>query len=307
MSFDASGEQFEIRRGDLSAVLVEVGGGLRTLRLAGMDLLDGYGVEEMASAGRGQLLVPWPNRIRDGCYSFDGQDLQLALTEPAAGNAIHGLTRWTNWSAVERSDTAITMCHRLYPQPGYPFILDVSSEFRLSSAGLTVTMRATNVGSSRCPFGAGAHPYLRVGPSTVDSWRLRVPADRYLKTDERQIPVAEEDVSGSEFDFRQERPVGGSVLDVGYTGLTRDEKGYATIEIGSEDGRTRLRLWMDAKFRYAMVFTGDTVHPESRRRHGIAVEPMTCAPNAFNSGAGLLVLEPQESFEGAWGISPAVG
>ena len=61
---------------------------------------DGFAADEMSSGGRGQLLMPWPNRVRDGAYSFDGRDLQLALTEPRRSNASHGLARWAAWRAV---------------------------------------------------------------------------------------------------------------------------------------------------------------------------------------------------------------
>ena len=66
----ASGEQIEIAHGEQRAVIVEVGGGLRTYTAAGDALLDGYGAEEMSSSGRGQVLIPWPNRIQDGSYTL---------------------------------------------------------------------------------------------------------------------------------------------------------------------------------------------------------------------------------------------
>src|SRR5690348_3976375 len=97
-----SGEQIEIRAGDQRAVIVEIGAGLRAYTVADRELLDGYGAEEMASAGRGQVLMPWPNRLQDGAYEFEGRSHQLPLTEPSSHNAIHGLVRWVSWSVRER-------------------------------------------------------------------------------------------------------------------------------------------------------------------------------------------------------------
>ena len=98
-----SGEQFEIAAGGYRAVVTECGAALRVLEHAGRPLLDGFAEDEMSPGGRGQLLVPWPNRIRDGAYSFDGRDLQLGLTEPARHNAIHGLARWAAWTPEEHT------------------------------------------------------------------------------------------------------------------------------------------------------------------------------------------------------------
>ena len=93
-----SGEQFELKLGEQRVVVVEVGGGLRAYDVAGRALLDGYEVDAMASDGRGQVLIPWPNRIEDGTYEFAGSRHELALTEPSLHNAIHGLVRWQAWS-----------------------------------------------------------------------------------------------------------------------------------------------------------------------------------------------------------------
>ena len=92
-----SGEQITITRGDQLAVIVEVGGGLRSYSTGGRELVDGYGAHEMSSSGRGQVLIPWPNRLEDGSYEFDGKHHQLPLNEPERRNAIHGLVRWTTW------------------------------------------------------------------------------------------------------------------------------------------------------------------------------------------------------------------
>jgi aldose 1-epimerase len=302
MSIAPSGEQFEIRQGSMRAIVVEVGGGLRRLQIGDRDLLDGYGEAEMAGAGRGQVLIPWPNRIRDGRYTFRGTEYQLPLTEPAKHNASHGLVRWASWHVAERADDSVTMAHRLYPSPGYPFIPDVTVSYSLSDRGLTVSTRAVNSGDAACPFGAGFHPYLRLNAGSIDRLTLRVPASTYLVADDRQIPVGREPLAGTELDFQNPRPIGATVLDTAYCDLERDGSGRASIQLQDAESSRTVDLWMDGSYRYLMVFTGDTLPVPSRRR-GLAIEPMTCAPNAFASGDGLLVLEPGEVFEASWGIS----
>ena len=186
-----SGEQIEIVLGDQRAVVVEVGGGLREYSAAGRDILDGYGVDEMCPSGRGQVLMPWPNRLEDGSYEFEGERHQLTLDEPGSRNAIHGLVRWAAGRSPSASPTESSMEHTLHPRPGYPFSLALAIEYRLSEEGLVVQTTATNVGSRACPFGSGAHPYLPAGTPTVDSAVLRVPAGTVLQANERGIPVGE--------------------------------------------------------------------------------------------------------------------
>lgn len=264
-------------------------------------MLDGYELDEMADGGRGQLLVPWPNRIRDGRYSWGGTDYQLALTEPARHNASHGLVRWANWTVAARDADRVVMELILHPQPGYPFTLGLSVEYRLGPGGLSVATTATNVGDGPCPYGAGAHPYLTVGTESIDDALLEVPAEVRLESDDRGIPTGSAPVDGTQYDFRQARRIGDLVLDTAYTGLSGNE-----VVLATADGRRRVTLWWDGSCRWVMVFTGDTLRPD-RRRQGLAVEPMTCAPNAFVSGDGRRVLEPEESWTTTWGVSAGPG
>ena len=297
----ASGAQYRMVSGDQEVTVVEVGGGLRTYTVAGVDVLDGYGADEMATGARGQNLIPWPNRVADGRYSFDGEELQLALTEPGRHNASHGLVRWANWSAAVRDADRVVMELVLHPQPGYPFPLGLSVEYRLGAGGLSVATTATNLGRRRCPYGAGAHPYLTVGTDVVDGALLQVPAEVTLGTDDRGIPTGSAAVDGTPYDFAQPRPIGDLVLDTAYTGLTGNE-----AVLAAPDGQRRVTVWWDRSYRWLMVFTGDTLE-RVRRRRSVAIEPMTCAPNAFVSGDGLLVLEPGESWTTTWGIAAGPG
>ena len=299
---EPSGEQISLQLGAQQATVVEVGGGLRAYALGGWDVIDGYGVRERCSGGRGQPLLPWPNRLRDGRYVWNGSELQLDISEPARHNAIHGLVRWRNWHVRSREPARVALGHVLHGEPGYPFMLDLELEYLLEPRGLTVTTSARNIGPDACPYGAGRHPYFSLGDTTIDSALLTVPATRRLVNDERAIPVGDEPVDGV-FDFLAPREIGGAQIDACFTGLARDADGDARISVSAADGSRRLTVWASREYEYVMVFTGDTLAPE-RRRRGVAVEPMTCAPDAFRSGAGLITLEPGERHVARWGVEP---
>jgi aldose 1-epimerase len=293
---EPSGEQVELAFGEQRAVVVGVGAALRTYSVGGQPVIDGYDAGELCPSGRGQLLVPWPNRIEDGRYEFDGRAFQLPLDEPERRNAIHGLTRWSHWSVADRAADRVAFEHVLYPRPGYPFSLALRVEYSLSDEGLTVRTEATNIGSDNAPYGAGSHPYLAVAPDVVDDVELRVPAATVLLADERGIPVGSGSVADEGLDFREPRAIGSLKLDHCFTELEREGDGRARVGVGTTT------LWTDESYPYLMVFTGDGL-PDVERR-SIAVEPMTCAPNAFRSGEGLVRLEPGESHAAGWGIIP---
>jgi aldose 1-epimerase len=297
-----SGAQIELESADWHLTVVEVGGGMRLLSYRDWPLLDGYPIERMCNGGRGQPLIPWPNRIDGGRYTFDGQTYQLALTEPLAANAIHGLVRWSHWRVAEREPARVVMEYTIDPQPGYPFSVALRIEYALSGDGLRVTTSLTNVGSTRCPFGIGFHPYFSCGDPRVDSTRLRIRASEWVDTNERGIPTSRRPVEGSAFDFRQARPIGRLELDRAFIGLERDPDGRAWVELASGDERRRIAIWLDEHYRYVQIFTGDTL-PVPQRRLSVAVEPMTCPANAFATGEALLVLEPGETRQCAWGLT----
>lgn len=298
-----SGRQVELVRDAQRATVVEVGGGLRDYRVFGAAVLDGYGPEEMCHAGRGQILIPWPNRLADGSYDLDGEHHHLPLTEPGAHNAIHGLVRFSSWTVAEQGPSHVVMAHRLHPQPGYPFMVDLRVEYSLDDGGLAVHSRATNRGDRPCPYGAGAHPYLRVGAEGIDRLLLRSPGAVWYANDDRGIAANRRSADGTGYDFRRPRPIGGTRLDTAFTELEREDDGRAVVDLREPEGTRGVALWLDGGYPYLMLFSGDSLPEESCRRQSLAVEPMTCAPNAFRTGDGLMVLEPGEFTEASWGIA----
>lgn len=286
-------------------MVVEVGGGLRTYAFGGRDVLAGYPPDARCSAGRGQMLMPWPNRIRDGRYTFAGHDHQLPLSEPDRGNAAHGLVRWAIWSVLERAEDTVTLGCRLRPQPGWEWSLDLSVTYALTVSGLVVTPRARNVGTQAAPFGFGAHPYLSVGENRVDEVELGIPAAARLELDDRLLPTGLAAVDGTGQDFREPRALGELGLDTAFTDIAAAADGRWRVTLTHPRTGRAVTLWADATaYPWLQVFTGDSLPLTIRRTSGIAVEPMTCPPDAFNSGDDLLVLEPGQEFEASWGITP---
>lgn len=289
-----TGEQYVITSHRYRAVVTQTGV-LRQLRHDGRDLVDGFAVDAMPAAGRGQLLVPWPNRIRDGRYTFGGTTHQLALTEPKRGNASHGLVRWASWSLVRHDPAVVELSYFLPAQTGYPWALALSTTWRLDADGLTVTQSATNRADSPAPYASGAHPYLLAGPGPCDRWELELPAATYLTVDdERLLPAGRAPFAGVVSD-----PLGATVLNHAVTGLERDRDGTASVHLYDPEADTGVTLWVDERHRWLQVYTGDDTPTP---RVSVAVEPMTAPPDAFNSGEDLVVLEPGASFSASWGI-----
>jgi aldose 1-epimerase len=298
-----SGAQHEIRHGSHRAIVTEVGATLRHYSVADADVIDGFGADEWSPDGRGQVLAPWPNRLDGGKYRFEGRDAQAALDEPELQNAIHGLVRWLPWRTASKSADGVELTCVLHPQPGYPWRLDLQVGYRLDGTGLTVSCRARNASSAPAPFGIGFHPYLTLG-TAIDDAVLRIPATRSLTMDDRGLPIGDESVTGSDLDFTEPKSIGSMRLDTGYTNLVRGADGIARACVATRDNDRGASLWVDPLFRYLMVYTGDKLEAVSRRRRAVAIEPMTCPPNALRSGTDVLKMEPGQSVEGHWGLVP---
>jgi aldose 1-epimerase len=294
-----TGEQYEIISGTHRAVVTEVGATLRSFSVDGRDVVHGFGVDDMSKSGRGQNLIPWPNRIRDGRYLFNGVSQQLALSEPPRHNATHGLARHVPWVLIDKQPDTVTNRVRIHQQPGWPGTLEAMITHQVGENGLTVTVEATNIGAGELPFGYGAHPYLTVGESTVDEVAVTAPAASYLEVDDRLLPIKISSVDGTVYDLRQGPVLGSVSLDTAMTDLARDPDERWRVKLALGDRYAE--LWGDQTMRWMQIFTGGP-----NRDWSIAVEPMTCGPDAFNAGpthSDLRVLALGETFVGQWGIS----
>ncbi|MDO9379907.1 MAG: aldose 1-epimerase family protein [Nocardioidaceae bacterium] len=250
-------------------------------------VVDREGPSEMRF--RGDVLVPWPNRVSDGTWTFAGREHQLTLNEPERHNALHGLVLDTDWDVAEHDDTSVRLTCEVPPQDGYPFRLAASITYAVDEHGLSVTLETTNTGETPAPYGAGFHPYLLPG-GQADDVEVDLGASRYVEVSpDRLLPVAELDVAGTPYDFRTPRPLGGVVLDTAFTELDVRDDGNHAAHLGD------LRLWWEPVYGWLQVFTA----PD---RSCFAVEPQTCGPDSLSTGDDLVVLAPGESHRGTWGL-----
>ncbi len=295
-----SGRQLTLTGHGYEAVIASVGATLRTLTFEGRDLIVPFGADEVRPGYRGATLAPWPNRVVDGTYSFGGDEHQLALTEPARGHALHGLLAWAEFADRVVEDERIVLVAVIEPQLGYPFRIEVAVEFRLDSDGVNQTVTARNIGADAAPWGTGPHPYLVGGDGRVDDWTLTLPASEVLTvTPDRLSPVAVEAVDQHpEWDFREPRRIGDVFIDHAFTEISRAE-GVAEVRVVAADGRGVALSW-DERCPWVQVHTADLPADAANSRIGLAVEPMTCPPDAFNSTVDLIVLDPGSEAAASW-------
>ena len=298
-----TGEQFVLETttssGDIRATITAVAAGIRTLSINGIDLVPPFAEDQTPPAGAGIVLVPWPNRIRDGRWSHDGVDHQLVISEPPKNNAIHGLLRNTEYKPISRERDSVTLSATVYPQLGYPFLLGTAVHYELVPDGLRVTHYVENLGADPAPVAIGTHPYLKIGGVPTADLTLRLDAASHIEVDERLLPTGEVPVDGTEWDFREGRRVGDVSLDDAF-GEIASEDGQVLHTLTAPDGRT-VSIWADSEFEYVQVYT-TTTFPGENGDVAIAIEPMTAPAEAFNSGRGLRWLDPGEEWQISWGI-----
>lgn len=302
-----SGHQFRIRHGKYEAIIASIGATLRSLTADGRDLVVPFDADEVRPAYRGVTLAPWPNRVVDGRYSFNGVQQQLALTEPARGHALHGLACWLDFrpeTYVDASPNHVELFAMIEPQAGYPHRIRLEVAYRLDDDGLHTTVTATNMGPSAAPYGTGPHPYLAVGAAGLDRAVVSIPAASIATTvGERLLPGKVVSVAEvPEFDFRQARVLGDVAIDHAYGDIIREPEGLARVTVQNPDCSGVQLVW-DEACPWVQIHTADLTAGHPGHRIGLAVEPMTCPPDAFNSGTDLVVLEPGASHTAWWRIA----
>lgn len=301
----ATGRQFEIAHGAARAVVTEVGAALRAYDVDGVPYSETYSADALPPSGAGSVLVPWPNRVADGRWVLEREQQQLALTEPDRYNAIHGLLRHTAWTVVEHAESTVVLHAMVAAQPGWPVPLLTSIGYSLDDAGLTVTHTVENLGTRSVPFGVGTHPFPRAGHAATDDCTLRLGAANVLPIDpERLLPVRPpRALEGDEQLFRSGRRLAGVLLDTAFGGATPapdDPEQLVRHSLTDPTGHG-VQVWADPVFKWVQVYTADEF-PE--RGRAVAIEPMTCPPDALNSGIDLLVLDPGENWIARWGLHP---
>lgn len=294
-----TGDQYVLTRGSARAVITQVAAALREFSVDGVDLTEPYAESDTPPFGDGIVLAPWPNRVADGLWSLDGAPQQLDITEVARNNALHGLLRYSGYRLIEQTSESVTLAATIFPQHGYPFHLETSVKYELVEGGLSVSHTARNLSGAKAPVAFGTHPFLTIGDAVPEELVLTVHAGTYFEVDARLNPTAESPVDGTTNDLRAGQPVGDLHLDTAFGGLVTQD-GVAAI-LRAPDGR-EVRLVQDENHPYVQVFTTREFPKKGGHGLAVAVEPMTAAPNAFNSGLGTHWVEPGDSWTVSWGI-----
>lgn len=302
-----SGTQLSLHGGGYSAAIACVGATVRELNKAGRAVVAPFAADVIRPAMRGALLLPWPNRTVGAQYEFDGDLHTLPVNDHEFGAAAHGLVSWQRFEALEVTSDRAILGTTVEPQPGYPWRLKVEVTFVLGENGLSQEVVVTNESSGRAPCGIGGHPYLSASQPTeqaVQDWLLQVPAAEVLGfTGDRLLPADLEHVevyAAGSLDFRRGRRIGDTVVNHAFTALDRDTDGRACVRVSDSDG-SATEISFDARCPWVHIYTADGGIGKDCR-HAVAVEPMTCPPNAFNSKQDLRILEPGQSMSAGWRI-----
>lgn len=304
-----TGRGYVLERDGVRAEIGSVAAVLRSLTVRGADLTLPIPAGEAPGMCNGVILSPWPNRVRAARWMLDGEAQQLDITEPTRGGALHGLLQFAEYAVTEQSSDGVTLAATIFPQHGWPFLLETWVRYELAPDGLTVSHGARNLSAARAPYATGSHPYLRVGDAPIAELELTVAASTYFAVDERLDPTGELDVAGTPYDVRTPKRVGGLAFDTAFGGVqhTNVANGRGDVAWLTAPDGSRTILWQSTDWGYLQVFTTHEMPAAGGRIDAIAVEPMTAPPDALNSGQGLIWIEPGETWQGSWGLRFAGG
>lgn len=299
-----AGAQYELAMNNgghtVRAVIAQAGAAIRQLSVDGVEITAGVDDRAPVPFFSGAVLVPWPNRVRDGRWVQDGRTHQLYVNDARYRSALHGLVYDTPHQMVAQSDSAITLGAQVVPQRGYPFQLHTEVAYQLVADGLTATHTVRNLGSDHAPVAIGAHPFLAIGDVPAEALTLTVNGSHHVDVDDRLIPIGHTAVAGTEWDLRGGRVIADLDLDDAWSVLPTAE-GDSVHTLCSPDGRT-VSLWADESFGFVHVFITRAFPRAQRFVTAVALEPMTAPADAFNSGVGLRWLAPDETLSASWGI-----
>ncbi|MCG8697501.1 MAG: hypothetical protein MI922_05565 [Bacteroidales bacterium] len=255
--------------------------------------------ENLYSSFKGSNLFPFPNRINEGKYEFEGTNQQLNINSPTEKHAIHGLVYNKPFEIVkEGSDDQHAYLKLEYAYDGslqgFPYTYALTIEYILhEKTGFTCISTVKNTGKGVLPCGSGWHPYFMAG-ETINDVSLEFPCKYFYPVDDVMIPTGEkQDYS----EFNSLKPIGDTQFDSCFE--LKQESSKAEIKIKNDKEGFDYTVWSDLgeeKYNFLQIYT-----PPPRKT--IALEPMTCAPDALNNKFGLLEVQPGDSKSFSWGVT----
>lgn len=289
---------FENEQGDAFVVTPQCGACLLDLRFGGVSVLDGFKTPEELVAGawgKSIVLFPFPNRLRDGRYTYKGQTYQFDINNADTQNAIHGFGKdapMTVKAAKVSNNEAMIHCTWSHDgsHPAYPFRFTFDIKMILRGGEFDVEMTFSNDDTELIPVGLGWHPYFVMSENVADT-SLKMPKSELILIDNRMLPTGEKQAYSA---FDTLTKIGETSLDNGFFITAQDER--ASVVLQSERGQ--LHYWQEigaGKWNFLQVFTPP-------HRQSIAIEPMTCNIDAFNNQDGLVLLAPKTKLGGQFGV-----
>lgn len=293
LPFNLSGSSFSLTSGPYQATILSCGAALSSLSLNDHPLILPYPAHELAPGFAGMVLLPWPNRIREGRYSWRGTSYQLPINDIDTRTALHGSTYNRDWSILSVSPSSVSLECWVPGMEGYPWPLHSRVSYHLNEkSGLTATITTRNLCAVDIPYGVGSHPYLAPG-GVVDDWTLQMSPTHAQRMDTSLLPRDLVPVSEIGLNFAFPRSLRGMSIDTGFTSFPS-----TPWAVHVENSLIGLRATLSSSAPWVQIYTGDAVG-----RRGIAVEPMSCPANAFNDAHDSIVLPGGQSHRFSWSIS----
>ena len=288
-------DYLHLSNGEMTAkIYPKLGGSLQQLTFKGVEIIDGIypdetGLEDYRNTFKSSVLFPFPNRVKDGIYTYGEQSCELVINDLNFNNAIHGLVHDQHFSyeLIENNSNKITI-KLTYgadgSNPGFPFAYRLDLIYTFDRSGvITLKFDVVNSGYQTFPFGIGWHPYFMSSNLNV-SWIGAKFKDHFI-CPERMIPEEKEEAQLADRFIIEEQ-----TFDDGFSLLE------PTCSLETHDYTLELRFDTESE-PYLQIYT-----PE--RRKSIAIEPMTCITDALNNGIGLEALDPGEVYQ--WSIEMKV-
>jgi aldose 1-epimerase len=287
-----------------TAVIARIGAALVSWTTNDIELVEPGHLDAVGPYCEGIVMAPWPNRLEDGKWSYQGKTLEFPINIQNQQNANHGLLIDFPYDLVEQTASSVTLGALIHARMAYPFNVYTTVKYELSASGITVTHTAENQSEEAAPYAVGGHPYFQIAGVPTADLILRSDAATVLDVNERQIPIGKSATAGTRFDMREGVRVGDNFYDHGFTDLPRDENGLAHTYLIAPDGRG-FDIWQDAEFKHVVIFTPDFYWDESidAKRYAAAIEPQTAGANAFKAGEDLKWLNKGDKFSASWGVN----
>lgn len=284
-------KKIQISLNEVSAAISIEGAALIGLSVNNFDLIEPNTRDGLYA---GKILAPWPNRIKDGKYSFNKKDYQLPINEVSKNNSLHGLVANCLWEVLFQSESKVVLQYLLNQPYIYPGKLQLQVTYEIIEQGLEIIVLSENVGELSAPYGVSIHTYLVAGAVVKNNeLTLQIPADQFLEVDtDRLLPIKLQSVVGTNFDFINPKKISDLFIDHAFKYSSNYSRSISLLD----HNRGGVEMIFDDQSKWIQIHTADRDLQEDSRM-AVAIEPMTCPPDAFNSGIDLIILEPGKKHE----------